>query len=394
MKNKLEQYNGNNTELTYEEILKLRSSDLPAVIETQPQLALVATSGDATSLVESAAKIIPQLQREMFANKDLLLGVSDEEQKKWLSLSNEAMHAVRTIPRRRTMSEKRGSVLQANRHPTAAAKFHQAKFEQAAYIGMYMDLTYSYKEQKIELEKLLYRRKKLQDKIEEYVTTGKDSFLLEKKLELLDIKIVKCTTSLDSCLSQAKEHRKEIEEWSILKQEAYEEAQRNNELWSPDEIDNVEGSQEIGLARRHLMNYLMLLNNGDNGDISSVLNIEGLCITAIQEGIKSSKLGLILVALSDEQINVIWQRVFGHKAEASRTDITMSVKYGGQVMTFLTGAHQFRELMKMRNSPEFITQMLKQQAVLKPESEKIHVDEEDIQILDDTDLAFDRIVTK
>jgi hypothetical protein len=377
--------------LTYEEILQNRSSNLPSVItETHPQLTL---SGDATSLVEHAHQIVPQLQREMFANKDLLLGINEEEQQKWLSLSQEAMHAVRTVPKRRTMSEKRGSVLQANRHPTAASKFHQAKLEQAAYIGQYMDLTYSYKEGKIELEKLLYKRKKLEAKINDYQMTNKDSFLLEKKLELLDIKIVKATSSLNGCLDQAAEFRKEIEEWSILKQEAYQEAQNNNELWSPDEIDNVEGSQEIGLARRHLMNYLMLLNNGDNGDISSVLNIEGLCLTAIQEAVKSTKLGMILVALSDEQIDMIWQRIFGHKSEVNRTNMTITLRYGNQYMTFLTGATQFRELMKLRSNPEFIKNLLEQQTKVKIERE-VKFNEEQIQVAQETDLAFENIVEK
>jgi len=289
------------------------------------------------------------------------------------------------------MSEKRGSVLQANRHPTAAAKFHQAKLEQAAYVGMYMELTYSYKEGKIELEKLLYKRQKLQDKIADLQATNKDSFLLEKKLELLEIKIVKATGTLDSLLGQAKEHRKEVEEWSILKQEAYQEAQNNNELWSPDEIDNAEGSQEIGLARRHLMNYLMLLNNGNDGDISSVLNIEGLCLTAIQEAVKSTKLGMILVALSDEQIDTIWQRIFGHKAEVSRTNLTLTLRYGNQSMTFLTGATQFREVMKLRTNPEFLQQLLEKQTQVKVEQEK-RADEEDVQIVEETDLAFEKIV--
>ena len=390
-KNGLEKWVKNKLDLSYEDILKLRANQLVELSDTRPQMTLVASSGDANSLVESAAKIVPQLQLEMLANRDLLLGVPEEEQKKWLSLTNEAVHAVRTIPRRRTMSEKRGSVLQENRFPTAASKFHQAKFEQAAYIGMYMELTYSYKEQKIELEKLLYKREKLQDKITSYQTTNKDFFLLEKKLELLDIKIVKTTTGLDACLVQANEYRKEIEEWSVLKQEAYQEAQNNNELWSPDEIDNEEGTQEIGLARRHLMNYLMLLNNGDNGDISSVMNIEGLALTCIKEGVKSTKLGLVLASLSDEQIDTIWQRIFGHKSEVSRTNLTLTVRYANEMMTFLTGATQFREVMKMRSNPQFIQQMLAQQNAQRELATNQH-EAEKVQVHQETDNAFDNIV--
>ena len=42
-------------------------------------------------------------------------------------------------------------------------------------------------------------------------------------------------------LFEANEKRqREIEEWSILKKELYAEAQNNRELWSPDEIDNLE----------------------------------------------------------------------------------------------------------------------------------------------------------
>lgn len=382
-----------NSWLTYEEILRRRdkSNNLPALLDTRPQLGLIASSGDANSLVASASKVMPKLQREMIANEDLLLGLSTEEKTKWLALTEEAVHATKTMPRRRTMSEKRGSVLQQNRFPTAASKFHQAKFEQAAYVGMYMEQTYSYKEQKIELEKSLYRRQKLEDRIAEYGLSNKDTFLLEKKLELLEIKIVKAITSLDACLVQANEYRKEIEEWSILKQECYQEAQNTGEMWSPDEIDNLEGLQEVALARRHLTNYLMLLNNGENGDISSVMNIEGLALTAIREGVKSTKLGLILDGLSDEQTDAVWQRVYGRKSDIKRTDMTVTVWYGGQNMTFLTNPVQFREVMKLRANPEFLQQLLAQANVQK--GEPAQEPEVEYQVVDETDLAFDKIIT-
>ena len=97
---------------------------------------MLSTSESVSSLIEASSKVIPELNRQMLANKELLSGLSEEQEQKWLALTDESMHAVRTMQRRRTMSEKRGSVLQDNRFPTAASKFHQAKYEQAAYVGM------------------------------------------------------------------------------------------------------------------------------------------------------------------------------------------------------------------------------------------------------------------
>ena len=60
-----------------------------------------------------------------------------------------------------------------------------------------MDLSFSLKDQKIELEKSLYKKKKLEEKIERRKQKGLETFLTEKALEKLEIKIVKQVTGIN-----------------------------------------------------------------------------------------------------------------------------------------------------------------------------------------------------
>ena len=92
----------------------------------------------------------------------------------------------------------------------------------------------------------------------------------------------------------------------------------NKEIWSPDTIDGDVGLQEIPLAMRHLQNFLMLKQNPSEGDISSVLNIEGLALTAIKQGMKNGRLGLYMSQMSDAQIQLVFLHIFGWNVNLQR----------------------------------------------------------------------------
>ena len=123
------------------------------------------------------------------------------------------------------------------------------------------------------------------------------------------------------------------------------------------------------------------------------MNVQGLALTCIKEAVKSTKLGLVLCDYSDAQIEAIWQFIFGHPANVRRTDLTLTVSYGGQDMTFLTAVQHFREVMKIRSNPELFKQLLQPQNQ-QLETVPQQVKEEDVHVLDETDEAFDKIIGK
>ncbi len=245
------------------------------------------------------------------------------------------------------MSEKTTSVLQDNRFPTAGAKFHQSNLEQSVYVGQLIDNNMGLKSAKIELEKMLYKYKKKQKHIAEMQKQGEDSFLEEKNLELYQLKVVKKIMELKGAQSRNDMLRAEVQEWSALKEELYQEANANGEVWSPEGVD-IAGSQEIPLALRHFQNFLMQAQHGEGSDISSVLNIQGLALTAFKIGLKQNKLGLFLCQLSDAQISLIWAKLYGKEVEVIRSGdiITFHLKNDQQYMTFPTTIDAFNATNK------------------------------------------------
>ena len=303
---------------SYEQILEeQKTGTSKELIKVTPDTTAIIRAGSVTDMIKLAHEMIPDLNKKMIGDTEGLPAVFQE---KWLATVDEALHSMETVPQRRTLTEKKLAVLQTNRHPTASAKFHQAKLEQASYTGQLVDLQFSYQDSKIKMEERLYKFEKNMEKLKRKQEAGDDTFLLEKKLEREKIALVKMAMDLAGTQNRMQNIREEIAEWTDIKALLYQEAEQAGEFWSPNTIDGEEGYQEISLVLRHFQNFIMQVQQGDGGDISSVLNIQGLCLTAFEDGLKSNKLGLYLAKLPDSHIILMWKKLYGIDIVVERGD--------------------------------------------------------------------------
>jgi hypothetical protein len=249
-------------------------------------------------------------------------------------------------PKRRTMTEKKMAVLQSNRHPTAGARFHQSVLESSVQTWQLIDSTFGYETNKLKLEKRFYKYQKRLQRIEKLKALGRDTFLLEKDLEIEKLKLTREIMSLKSQEGALQNTREELMEWSDIKQELYDEATRNGEIWSPDSVDGDVGFQRIPLALRHFQNYLVLKQNPSDGDISSVLNIEGLCLTALQDGMKENSLGLYMKQLTNEQIAIIFNGIYGWNASVERIENFLIISHENQQLIYPTDYNLWKHLQE------------------------------------------------
>ncbi len=299
----------------YKEILAERASGdkslVPATINVNA-LTQVKSVDEALAL---ATDFVPQLNKKLLSSE---VGLPAEKKEKWLKTIDESLHSTDIAPQRRTMTEKTASVLQQNRFPTAGAKFHQAVLESSVYTYQLIDETFSYEEKKLELEKDFYHYKKHVEELDDMQARGEDTFIKERDLAIEKLKLTKAIMTLKGQEKGLQNKREELMEWSDIKTELYQEAMANNEIWSPDAIDGEVGLQEIPLAMRHLQNFLILKQNPSEGDISSVMNIEGLALTAMKQGMKNGRLGLYMGQMSDPQIQLVFKEIFGWTVSLQR----------------------------------------------------------------------------
>lgn len=329
---------------TYEEILKEqnenKNTDLIKIDIDRNALINVKNIDEALAV---ANKFVPELQKQVFTSE---VGLPAEKKQQWLKTIDESMHAMEIVPQRRTMTEKLSAVLQQNRFPTAAAKFHQAVLESSSYAGMLLDETFGYEEFKIKLEKKFYKYQKKLQELQKKQDEGEDTFILEKDLDILKLRLTKEIISLKHMEKGLQNKREELMEWSEIKKELYQEAMQNGEIWSPDAIDGDVGFQEIPLALRHLQNFLILKQNPSDGDISSVLNIEGLALTAVRQGMKTNRLGLYISSLNDEQISLIFKYIYGWDVVLQRPNGFLVINHGENQMIFPTTLETFNLIKK------------------------------------------------
>lgn len=301
---------------SYENILEERASNSSLeLIKSETDFTEIIKSESIPEMISKAQAMVPAIHKKMMLEPE---GLPEQFKEKWLKTVDEARHSMEIVPQRRTLTEKTMAVLQSNRHPTASAKFHQANLEQATYAGMLIDLQFNYMEDKIKLEERFYKYQQKMKQLEDLKALEEDVFLLEKELQREQIALVKDAMGLAGTQTRMQNMREEIAEWSDLKQELYQEAQAAGEIWSPDAIDGSAGLQEIPLVLRHFQNFLIQVQQPEGSDISSVLNIQGLCLTAFQNGLKKQKLGLYVASLSIDQIKLLWKSLYGIDVEIER----------------------------------------------------------------------------
>ncbi len=331
---------------TYEQILEERlngtSTELVKVDLDSKALTKAQTVDEALAL---AKDFTPILNKKLLCSE---VGLPEDRREKWLATVDESLHAMQIAPSRRTITEKRLAVLQANRHPTSGARFHQSVLESSVQAGQLMESIFGYEEGKIRLEKKLYKYKKKQEKLEAMAARGDDTFLFEKDLEIQRLRLTKEIMALKGSEQNMQSLREELMEWSDIKTELYQEAMAKGEVWSPDAVDGQVGFQEIPLVLRFFTNYLTLKQNPSEGDISSVLNIEGLCLTGMQDGMKTNKLGLYMSPLSDDQIQVIFEGIYGWKTEIRRIPNFLMIKNlgSGQELIYPTTFEMWENMQK------------------------------------------------
>jgi len=329
---------------TFQEVLSdrqqtLKTRNIPA-LEEKNEISVIAEKNK--TLVSDFKKQVlsKDLQEIPALNVDLILhnnSINPELRNKLSLIKDELVHGYHIVPRRRTDCEKRISVLQDNRFTTHGSKFFQANLEQQVHQQNLVGVTLEIEEINIELEKLLYEYKKLENKIEkskvnkkyndeasEVLEKGSDQeiyafdkstdeiFLLEKDLQILSIKIRKKLVQLKEQKMNAENESLELLEWSKIKEEEFALALFANEAFDPNDVNY---GQYVHLAKRFFYNYLNTHTTNADATTSDVLNIDGLCLTALNVGIKHNLLGQMFDGFSEDQIKFIWNGIFGQELD-------------------------------------------------------------------------------
>jgi len=329
---------------SFHEIIKQRQKKTNAVellvLPEQSKEISVISQKNKSLMVDFKEKVLSNDLQEIPAlNVDLILfndSIKKETREQLATIKDELVHGYKIVPRRRTDCEKRISVLQDNRFTTHGAKFFQANLEQQVHQQNLVGLTLDIEETNIELEKLLYEYKKLENKIDLIKSKQKNNqdkpaivdnineeafafnreldevFLLEKDLQLLLIKIRKKVIQLKEQKMNAENESLELLEWSRIKEEEFANAIAKNEAFNPEDPNY---GQFINLAKRFFQNYLTAHATNSDATTSDVLNIDGLCLTALNTGIKYNLLDKMFEGFSEESIQFIWKGIYGIDVE-------------------------------------------------------------------------------
>ena len=185
------------------------------------------------------------------------LVLESEDLQRLQDLVPELKQAVATRTMFRTQTEARFSVLNDLKHPTPAAKYHQAKLEQVVMFGNLMTLSFDYREALIDLAEA-----------EEKIKSAR-SFELER----LKVKRDRLTYKLAWMRSEAKERFREIEMWSRIKAQLESAASFDH--------DNKDTEELQGLAIRYMQELPAALRAGK--DVGGAVNIIAQAATMLAE---------------------------------------------------------------------------------------------------------------
>jgi len=279
-----------------------------------------------TQVLSKDLNEIPALNIDLVLHND---SITKETKEKLSLIKDELIHGYHVVSRRRTDCEKRISVLQENRFTTHGAKFFQANLEQQVHTQNLVNLTLEIEETNIELEKLLFEYKQLENKInkikskqENNFTETNDAFvidkntdeifLLEKELQLLSIKIRRKLVQLKEQKMNAENESQELLEWSQIKTEEFALAKVSGEAF---DSEDQNFGQFIHLAKRFFMNYIVAHSGNSDATTSDIINIDGLCLTALKLGREQNLLGKMFEGFSKEQIAFIWKGIYNSEIE-------------------------------------------------------------------------------
>lgn len=289
-----------------------------------------------THALSPSLKEIPGLGIDLILHNE---SISPELRGQLALIKDEMVHGYHVQQRRRTDCEKRISVLQDNRFTTHGAKFFQANLEQQVHGQNLVGLTLETEETNIELEKLMFEYRKLENKISQikYDNQAKDLvetkeisketfvfdkerdeiFLLEKDLQLLSIKIRRKLTQAKEQKMNAENEALELLEWSKIKEEEFASALLANEAFNPEDANY---GQFIHLAKRFFQNYITAHNSADS-TTSDMLNIDGLCLTALNIGRKNNLLEKMFEGFAFSDVQYIWKGIYGQTLEKDENGV-------------------------------------------------------------------------
>ena len=185
------------------------------------------------------------------------LVLESEDLQRLQDLVPELKQAVATRTMFRTPTEARFSVLNDLKHPTPAAKYHQAKLEQVVMFGNLMTLSFDYREALIDLAEA-----------EEKIKSAQGF-----ELERLKVKRDRLTYKLAWMRSEAKERFREIEMWSRIKAQLESAASFDH--------DNKDTEELQGLAIRYMQELPAALRAGK--DVGGAVNIIAQAATMLAE---------------------------------------------------------------------------------------------------------------
>lgn len=287
-----------------------------SVISVNENTALIASElqkGLTKDVIAKISDYIPGAAHNLILAND---AISDEKRTALAKISDEMVTDLYTVQRRRSDIEKRMSVLQDNRFTTPAAKFHQAKLESTVQWNNAINNALNIEKLKIKLEKLKYKYDKKKEKLALFKKEGKETFYIEKKIQLLAIDITEQLIGLKNNQIEADNLASELLEWSKLKDQLYIEAESANELWNPEDVNY---GQDVFLTRRFFQSYLIAHQNGsDNQSTSDILNIDGLASGSFKETLKKGTLGKVLEDFADEQIRHLFTGLCGYDVKVIR----------------------------------------------------------------------------
>ncbi len=305
----------------YEDLLKERQTPEQSEKLDKQLLALIPINENTSLIVKNFGgqslstdlKEVPEADAKLALCSDIL---PTETKKKLATITDELVQGFYSISRRRTDFEKKMSVLQSNRFTTNSAAFHQANLEQAVQNGNLIDGVLNYERDKLKLQKMFNKHKKLNQKIDKKIQEGRDVENDQIDVQLLEIEMRRKISALKNARISVESTANELLEWSEIKEEKYNAAMAANEHFS---AENVNVGQEIPLAQRFFQNYITAHKTAtDSVSTSDILNIDGLALSAMTFGMKNGTLGKMMESLNDEQIQFLFSGIYGADVQVIR----------------------------------------------------------------------------
>lgn len=246
------------------------------------------------TLIERSERFLTDVKKAKLLPQDAVERLS--------ALVPEIKHVFETQTIWRTETEMRCSVLNDLSFPDKASKYHQAKLEQMVFFEQLLHLSFDFRKLQEDLSILEADIEELEDKLTNSDLKSYEIKRLTAELNKKNIEKEQMSYNVQHMQIQAKERTREVELWSKIKNELYDESF---------DKDNKDTNQLFSMTRRYIQEAFNAMIVGKNGDISSYNNIVGQFEMLVKECYIRGILDEALSYFSDPKIGLWVKQVCG-----------------------------------------------------------------------------------